>query len=1109
MKRNKRIISCIAAAALTLGTFSNFVIAEGAVSISTAADFKSFTERCVYDDYSKNKKFVLQNDIDLGGMEITPAEVFCGTFEGSGHTIKNVVLSVKGSNKGLFSMTTRDAQIRDLNVSGEIRAATDVGAESAVRKKASSILGKSDINISETEGGVKAVGGIVGYNEGKIINCSFSGSVKGEAQVGGVAGFNAMNGLIDTCANSARITGDNVCGGVAGYNEGRIKLSKNGGMICPEATEDTTDAGGICGNNEGALVICTNNGAVGGDSFGDNVGGICGRQSGEIRECINNGAVKGRRSIGGICGRFEPYTDIELSYESAKAALEKQADIFKNDVETAREKVLGYAEDLLGGSGGLSSILSALGITDAAQHHRNNFDILTDAASGMMNSVTDSVNSAQSKDLSGSLRDTLEQARKSLEDGSDALSDMSDDMKQSFDDLNGSIDTTLESVDSFLSEFDGKGKEISDLIDRLNTSLEEGSDDIDEITDSLTRTLTSLRRDIGNITDNLDDTHDYIRILLTDLINAGKKFDKVLTPALEKLDSVVTGMSDALKKLQDSAGALLEIIKGLTGKFPRPTDAPVPDFPTSETETQSGYEAAEDVQTEGGYDVEAVVGAVRNMLFTTAYAAEKEEKKTAISDLRSTDITILRLIGGENADTALIRYCVNNGAVEAAEAGGGIAGSTGFESAVRSGESITLPDGTKVNSDSVLKAVIDSCISVGNITVKDKYAGGVCGKSDIGNIKNSLTTGEIRSENDGCVGGTAGYSGGDIDTCIAINDVYGKDNIGGIAGNGKNIKNSYALPRLDGKADKSGAVAGFATGTVEHCYFIDEGLSGIDGASLTGKAEAVSHDKMISSDGKMPSGLSGLYTGSYYMAQDDIYLPQIKTLAQNNAENIGAILQSKSSELSRFHFKVSFMDRDKELKTMTVEYGSTLSERDIPVLSAQGDEVPVWDKDVKAPIIRHTTFNAVYNKAMSTISTSEEPPLLLVEGIFDDNTEVKLTSESTDREFDGYKKGEVYSFTLTKEAYGNIKVHIRNEKKKASAAAVFREGSWTVEDCVTDGSYAVFEAAGPCEFVLLYKKYSPLPWIALAVVLIVASAGAYITIRKRRRLGYGKTEKDI
>ena len=134
-----------------------------------------------------------------------------------------------------------------------------------------------------------------------------------------------------------------------------------------------------------------------------------------------------------------------------------------------------------------------------------------------------------------------------------------------------------------------------------------------------------------------------------------------------------------------------------------------------------------------------------------------------------------------------------------------------------------------------MKAVIDSCISFGNVTAESKYAGGICGKSDIGDIKNSLTTGEITVNDGSYSGGTAGYTSGNIDNCIAINDVDGNDHIGGIAGSAKNINTSYSLPRLDGKKDDAGAIVGFVDGDVTGCYFIDEGLSGISGMNLEGR----------------------------------------------------------------------------------------------------------------------------------------------------------------------------------------------------------------------------------------------------------------------------------
>ena len=645
---------------------------------------------------------------------------------------------------------------------------------------------------------------------------------------------------------------------------------------------------------------------------------------------------------------------------------------------------------------------------------------------------------------------------------------------------------------------------------------------------------------IDDVINNLDDTNEELKKLLRQLKYVSGDVGDSVSDTMENLDNLVLNMSKELKGLKDTIKSFKDVLDKLGSTLPtlkplptlgpmtRPTATPSnggsggnsggsdsnndtsSESVKSEDDIDPGYNVTPDGELDSSYDVEpSVVGMLKDMLFTTAKAAETDDEKTAISDLKSTDISLPRLIGDENADTALVKYCINNGTVDGTESTGGVVGCVGFESIVRSGENLTLPDGTKVNSDSVLKAVIDSCISFGNVTAESKYAGGICGKSDIGDIKNSLTTGEITVNDGSYSGGTAGYTSGNIDNCIAINDVDGNDHIGGIAGSAKNINTSYSLPRLDGKKDDAGAIVGFVDGDVTGCYFIDEGLSGISGMNLEGRAEAVKPDDMTTSDGSFPSRMPLLDNGNFYMADGDKFLPQIKSLAQNDAESIGAILQSKSTELSRFHFNVIFKDKDKELKSMTVDYGTVLNDSDIPKLTADGSEVPMWDKDVKSPIIRHTTFSAEYNKATTTISSGEEPPLMLAESVFADNTTLSLKEEDVDHVFDGYKNGKAYSFTLSKDAYDVIKVHIRDDKKKAAKIAVQIDGKWSMVDCTIDGSYAVFETAKPCKYVLLYKKISPIVPIAICGGTAVLLMAVFIVLRRIKKHGRSKEKENV
>ncbi len=60
-KKNNKIISFLTALVIMLNILPMCIVqADDTVAISTVNDLKDFFEKCVYDEYSKNKKFVLQ-----------------------------------------------------------------------------------------------------------------------------------------------------------------------------------------------------------------------------------------------------------------------------------------------------------------------------------------------------------------------------------------------------------------------------------------------------------------------------------------------------------------------------------------------------------------------------------------------------------------------------------------------------------------------------------------------------------------------------------------------------------------------------------------------------------------------------------------------------------------------------------------------------------------------------------------------------------------------------------------------------------------------------------------------------------------------------------------
>lgn len=160
---------------------------------------------------------------------------YIGTFDGDGHTIKGLKAVGNGNDcVGLFG-STNAAVIKNVTVDGVF-----VGGD------------YSD----------SCVGGIVGKAAGNtvITNCANLGSVKGEAYVGGVAGY--LEGTVRGCYNAGEIHGGKSAntGGVAGCSSGEIYDCFNAGSVKSDGEGYT---GGVIGwNNTGVLKFAYNIGKV-------------------------------------------------------------------------------------------------------------------------------------------------------------------------------------------------------------------------------------------------------------------------------------------------------------------------------------------------------------------------------------------------------------------------------------------------------------------------------------------------------------------------------------------------------------------------------------------------------------------------------------------------------------------------------------------------------------------------------------------------------------------------------------------------------------------------------------------------------------------------------
>ena len=130
------------------------------------------------------------------------------------------------------------------------------------------VLGPNGVvkNLKFTKSSVSATsdaGSIAGVNYGTIENVSTSGTVSSASETaGGVVGWNTGSGVVRDCENSVNVSGKVKTGGIVGYNDGKILNSKNSGTIGLATVVYNASYGAITGINAGTIDNCVNTGSM-------------------------------------------------------------------------------------------------------------------------------------------------------------------------------------------------------------------------------------------------------------------------------------------------------------------------------------------------------------------------------------------------------------------------------------------------------------------------------------------------------------------------------------------------------------------------------------------------------------------------------------------------------------------------------------------------------------------------------------------------------------------------------------------------------------------------------------------------------------------------------
>lgn len=251
-----------------------------------------------------------------GGLVGTNENIISGSTSVS-NVIANSKEAMAGGIAGLNDEgAVIDNSESNSAVAGSKATSSGLGGVAGVNK---GTLSKVD-SLGVTNGGdsgSSAVGGIAGINTGSIENAYNESFVTGGKRTGGLVGINKKSGSLVNAANAGRVEGKGAAqdaaqeiGGLVGDNDGSILNGRNGGNVT-----GTTYVGGIVGTNreDSTLTDIINDTSIliKGSTY---VGGIAGQNAGRIVDTeasrtLSDGVVEGVEYVGGIAGKNTGYIE--------------------------------------------------------------------------------------------------------------------------------------------------------------------------------------------------------------------------------------------------------------------------------------------------------------------------------------------------------------------------------------------------------------------------------------------------------------------------------------------------------------------------------------------------------------------------------------------------------------------------------------------------------------------------------------------------------------------------------------------------------------------------------------------------------------------------------
>lgn len=1049
------------------------------IYIHTEEEFLALVDACSLDTWSIGKKVVLQADISLDNTDFLPIPTFGGTFDGCGHRISGLTITESITPAGLFGILQEGASVKNLNVSGTVSPSGDT----------------------------ETVGGIVGRNFGTVENCTYTGTVSGKRNTGGIAGCNELSGKIKNCSVSGAVYGKAMTGGIAGCNLGEISFSQSDAginitSVDPSLSPDdinfdfltdisklysldtsmaASDTGGIAGYSSGILSCCVNRGTVGYPHIGYNAGGIAGRSCGYLYNCSNQASVYGRKDVGGIVGQVEPYIAINLS-ENTLAQLDGQMDGLNtminhvlDDADSSAGTVtarLNSIADCLDDAADAISEIKAYGsidslITGSGQANSSGSITVTPPGFELGGSSESSAGGSITITPPGSATDKDEKDKEKEEkpgSGESAEPEKEEEPVRSDDDFpanapdnRNSEELPLENMENesgervFPAFLNGETEEENDT--EAGEQEENGEEDPENLPETTPPLINmeagaSSEGEIhGGLTPgSVEGQYDGSA---SGIINATTDF--VLNTSLHELSSAVSKMTRQMSLLNDelnnASGTLKNDLSGISNQ----------------------------------------INSISDTLFDAIFG---EQTADVVSDTSETNID--SVFCGKSA------FCKNQGKVSGDINVGGIAGAMSIEYELDPEDDLTPSLSGRNRRQFELKAILQNCVNYGPVTSKRNYAGSICGRMDMGLITGCEGYGDTESESGDYVGGIAGLTKATIRNCFAKCSLKGGCYVGGIVGSGVSesttgdsslVSGCYALIRIPEHEQCAGGISGADAGDFSENYYVGEDLAAINRLSYSGKAEPISYQELLQVEG----------------------LPE---------------------EFRQFTLR--FVAEDEVLQTCSFRYGDSFDESAYPEVPEKDGYYAQWDITELKDLCFDTVVTAVYTPYTSALADSQRRadgrPIFFVEGQFqetDVSAAVKQTPDSSafgllsdgmgtalKHYFSFIGKAELPEKTINRKlveqwsveipddglSVHNLRYLAPNGKTDHLAIYTKQDGNWIKTDFQTMGSYLVFPVSGTSAELAVVSTLSIWwAWLGACVLLLLIIVLIVSLIRKNKR----------